>query len=308
MIGQKFQSLTVIALDDELNKQLRYERNKGLRTSAPIHYICKCDCGNVMSVAKSNLKKRKNIGCDKCALSYLEKYIGKTINKWFITALIKKNNKPYFSCICECGNEKDIYAYNILSNKSKDCGCGRLEYLYSQKIDLTGMKFGKLNVIRNTGEKRNDRDIYECLCDCGNYCYVRSNSLTTCHTTSCGCVNSNYNNIISDILDELEYDYETEYYINLKDYCNDIKFMRFDIFIESINLAIEYDGEFHFKPIPYLEIDKAIKELERTEYRDMIKDKYCYDNDIFILRIPYSEKKNIKNIIINTINVITCND
>ena len=59
MIGQKFQSLTVIALDDELNKQLRYERNRGLRTSAPIHYICKCDCGNVMSVAKNNLKKEK---------------------------------------------------------------------------------------------------------------------------------------------------------------------------------------------------------------------------------------------------------
>ena len=65
MIGEKFQSLTVIKLDDEYNEQLRKERNLGLRSSAPIHYICQCDCGNILSVGKNSLKNRKISGCNK---------------------------------------------------------------------------------------------------------------------------------------------------------------------------------------------------------------------------------------------------
>lgn len=308
MIGEKFQSLTVIELDIKYNKQLREERNAGLRTSAPIHYICRCDCGNILSVSKHALKRRKTQGCDKCSMFYLSEYIGKTINKWTINDVVNKNNKHFFNCTCECGTNKDVNIYNIINNKSFDCGCGRLAYLHSQKVDLTGMKFGKLKVIENTGNQKNGRDIYKCLCDCGSYCYIRSNSLTTNHTTSCGCINSTYNNKIGDILNELGFYFETEYHVDLSNYVDDVSYIRFDVFIPSINLAIEYDGEFHFIPIPYLDDDEGIRELERTQYRDKIKDDYCLDHNINLLRIPYTEKNNIKEIIINTINDITCND
>lgn len=309
MIGNEFQGLTVIELDEEKNKQLKLERKLGLRSSAPVYYICQCVCGNIMSLAKQKIKNRKTYGCDKCKNINLNDYIGECINKWEILDIEKeKYNKPHFKCKCLCGVIKYVNCYNIINGKSKDCGCGRKEYLRLQKVDLTGLKFGKLRVIENTGERKNDKDIYKCLCDCGHYCYVRSSSLTTSHTTSCGCVSSNYNNIISGILDELGYNYETEYHVDLKDYSDDVKYIRFDVFIESLNLAIEYDGEFHFMPIPYLDIDEGIKNLERTQYRDKVKNKYCYDNNIYLLRIPYTQSKNIKDIILKTIDIITCND
>lgn len=308
MIGERFQSLTVLKLDEETNKRLKDERNNGLRNNAPIHYICRCDCGNILSLAKNNIKKRKINYCPACSLSYLNEYIGKTFEKWKVLSIVYKNEKPYFNCVCECGSIKYVNVYNIINGKSKDCGCGRITYLKSQSKDLTGLKFGKLTVVENMNVKKNGKFLYKCLCDCGKYCYVRSSSLTTNHTTSCGCTNSNYNNIIGEILNKLGYQYKTEFYVNLKKYIDNVSFIRFDVYVEELNLAIEYDGEFHFMPIPFLNEENGIKELERTQYRDGVKNQYCKDNNINLLRIPYTEKDNIENIIINTINKITCND
>lgn len=53
--------------------------------------------------------------------------------------------------------------------------------------DLTGQRFGRLTVIAKT-DKRCDRHIiWECQCDCGNRHYVRSSSLLSGATQSCGC-------------------------------------------------------------------------------------------------------------------------
>ena len=40
-----------------------------------------------------------------------------------------------------------------------------------------------------------------------------------------------------------------------------------------------------------------LKSLEKTKNSDQIKNKYCIDNGIELLRIPYYEKNNIKPII-----------
>lgn len=53
--------------------------------------------------------------------------------------------------------------------------------------DLTGLKFGRLTVIREYGYI-NDRVIWECLCDCGNIVIVPTKRLTNGHTKSCGCL------------------------------------------------------------------------------------------------------------------------
>lgn len=52
--------------------------------------------------------------------------------------------------------------------------------------DLIGEKFGKLTPIKYmVGSK------WECLCDCGNRCIVRTAKLTTGYTRSCGCLKHN---------------------------------------------------------------------------------------------------------------------
>lgn len=54
-------------------------------------------------------------------------------------------------------------------------------------IDLTGQKFGKLEVLKYVGLSKFKAATWECLCECGNKTIVNSNALRTGHTQSCGC-------------------------------------------------------------------------------------------------------------------------
>lgn len=59
--------------------------------------------------------------------------------------------------------------------------------------DLSGMRFGRLKVIRESDKsihKKNTHIKWLCLCDCGNYVDVASNSLKNGATQSCGCYHS----------------------------------------------------------------------------------------------------------------------
>ena len=58
--------------------------------------------------------------------------------------------------------------------------------------DLTGLRFGYLTAIRPTDNRRHSYVVWECRCDCGNTVYVRSSSLTSENTKSCGCLLRKY--------------------------------------------------------------------------------------------------------------------
>lgn len=54
--------------------------------------------------------------------------------------------------------------------------------------DITGLKFGRLTVIKPIGKNKISQIIYECKCDCGNIINIQSNHLIPYHTRSCGCL------------------------------------------------------------------------------------------------------------------------
>lgn len=64
----------------------------------------------------------------------------------------------------------------------------------AQRRNLTGEKFGKLEVIKLHGVK-NNRRVWLCKCDCGNECVVTTAHLTTGSTISCGCMRKGVNAI-----------------------------------------------------------------------------------------------------------------
>ncbi|HFD2033426.1 TPA: hypothetical protein ACF2DD_002003 [Clostridium perfringens] len=68
----------------------------------------------------------------------------------------------------------------------------------------------------------------------------------------------------------------------------------FDFYIEEYNLCIEFDGEQHYKALKHFGGDKKLK---ITQKRDKVKNKYCKDNNINLLRIPYYELDEIENIL-----------
>lgn len=233
--------------------------------------------------------------------SYL---IGQQINKWTVLDIVrlqtgKENRERTFAiCKCECGTVKPVLVKNLIKNLSKDCGCGRKNKLKEVRTkDLIGRRFGKLVVIEML-EKRNahGRIIYRCKCDCGNEVNVLGNSLTTYHTLSCGCLASYWNMYIQQFLEKNEIEYKSEYTIFIGD-----NYYRYDFYLPHYNLFIEYDGQQHYEPVRFHgdNIEDNMNEYKKIQEHDKIKNRYCEENNINLLRIPYWETKNIETIINN---------
>lgn len=112
------------------------------------------------------------------------------------------------------------------------------------------------------------------------------------------CRKSKGEEIIKSILEELKIDFISQY--KFKD-CKDLLPLPFDFYLPNYNLIIEYDGEQHF------DVNRAFNSNENkfweTVIHDAIKNSYCEDNNINILRIPFWEYNNIKEIIKNKLNI-----
>ena len=67
----------------------------------------------------------------------------------------------------------------------------------------------------------------------------------------------------------------------------------FDFYLEDLNLLIEFDGEGHF----YQSYGESIEELKLQKIRDNIKNNWCKNNNINLLRISYKEYNNINTIL-----------
>ena len=68
------------------------------------------------------------------------------------------------------------------------------------------------------------------------------------------------------------------------DDCKNRRVLPFDFYISDYNLCIEYDGEQHYRPVDFFGGDER---FQQCQYHDTIKTKYCKDNNIHLLRIPY---------------------
>jgi len=69
--------------------------------------------------------------------------------------------------------------------------------------------------------------------------------------------------------------------------CRNKQPLPFDFYLPELNTCIEYDGIQHFEPI------YGKKNLEQTQINDLIKNKFCKDHRITLIRINF--KENISN-------------
>lgn len=90
-----------------------------------------------------------------------------------------------------------------------------------------------------------------------------------------------------------KYDITYEYQKRYVD-CRDINQLPFDFYLPDYNAIVEYDHMQHFEPIDYF---GGIDSFEKTVKHDKIKNAYCKENGISLLRIPYY--KNIEEALNN---------
>ena len=57
-----------------------------------------------------------------------------------------------------------------------------------RKTDLTGKRYGRLNVVSEGNRNKSGHVLWECICDCGNEVSVASCKLVAGLTKSCGCL------------------------------------------------------------------------------------------------------------------------
>ena len=190
--GQKFNRLTVIRRDESvLNK---------------VSWICKCECGNEISVTTSHLKcgHTQSCGCLQKEKAREANFLDLTGQRFGRLTVIKEADK-YISpqglkfvqwlCKCDCGNDTIVLATNLKKGTTKSCGCYSIEQAKKRLFkDLTGQKFGRLTAIKPIENHTNSNGKsmmtkWLCRCDCGNECNVQSGNLLSGHTLSCGCYN-----------------------------------------------------------------------------------------------------------------------
>lgn len=219
-----------------------------------------------------------------------------------------KFNKARWLCQCDCGNQKIINGSSLLRGLTTSCGCAKKQKLkeYNEQhiIDETGKVYGYLTVIsRNTDPKyqKDGRAMWNCKCICGNMCIVSGKNLREGHTTSCGCrKTSKGEDKIRQLLTVNKILFTEQYPIKIHQEVSNLvgtdSTYKFDFAVlnddNSIKYFIEYDGELHYY------YDDRIKfwtkeNHDKTVIRDNIKNNWCLQHNIPIIRIPYFEYKNL---------------
>lgn len=72
------------------------------------------------------------------------------------------------------------------------------------------------------------------------------------------------------------------------EYCKDKNKLPFDFYLIDYNICVEFDGRHHSESINYW---GGIEKLEYTINHDKMKNKYCEDNNIKLIRIKFDLKE-----------------
>lgn len=251
--------------------------NQGRRTT----WKCLCDCGNETTVRTENLRSGHTTSCG-CAVHQPSKRFidltGQHFGEW--TVLSKAERDSYWKCRCSCGKEKEVYASSLKNGKSLSCG-----HLFKNNIrnPIIGNRYGNLVVLSQY--KENDNWYCECQCDCGNKSIVKRQNLISGNTQSCGCIQSKGEASIKRILQQNNIPFIWQWIPN--DYPN--QKCKFDFYVNN-ERVIEFDGPQHKGQIGGYYTKEKVDALIQ---RDKEKNKYCFERNIPIVRIPYYERDNI---------------
>jgi len=204
------------------------------------------------------------------------------------------NRAIIWHCKCECGNECDVNGYLLRSGQSKSCGCLHKEIVKNQsssnlKIIPKGTRFGRLTVIERSTNNNQGRSMWKCKCDCGNEVDVSGVYLRNRMTQSCGCLRSKGEFKIAQLLIENNITFEKEKSFDNCRFEDTMALARFDFYVDN-KYIIEYDGNQHFEAIGGW---NTKENLIKTQEHDKIKNQYCFENNIPIIRIPYIHYDNL---------------
>ena len=204
----------------------------------------------------------------------------------------KKGNEWLWQCKCDCGNKCEVTGVRLRTGQTKSCGCLKKQTDKMPKgnvIDMTGKKYGHYTVIERAGSSKTGEAMWLVECDCPAHTknIIIGRALREGRTLSCGCERRSHgelkiaellhNNNIPFVQQKKMFKFSNGYYA------------KFDFYINNQYL-IEYDGIQHFSDTHGWN-NKT--NLQKTQERDMIKNQWCKDNNIPLIRIPYTHLQDL---------------
>ena len=266
------------------------------RTTPAVYWHCQCKyCKQEKNIRSSILKNQP-----KCKCQHKIDMVGEIYGQFKVLAKTDKLSKGkniIFRCQCiHCGHIIEIPS-NILRKKNKLCP--NCQSPKTTLVDMSNQIIGNLKVLKRSTDLKycgHEQDAYwicECLL-CGSIKTIRGIDIRQGRIKSCGCQNSKGELAIKQLLYQNNILFQSQYSFPDLVYKNKLYF-DFAVFNNdgTLNRLIEYDGIQHFMPIEHF---GGQEEYEKTVLRDTIKNQYCKDNKIKLIRIKYDEEISLERI------------
>lgn len=262
-----------------------------VNTNHAIEHKCRL-CTDTFSIIPKSV-----INGAKCKCQYKKVYKSRLSNDEYINKIlytkyqsleIYKGANIEILHICKnCGTTKSMKPSNALT----DIGCTeckRLKYKdeYLEILSKTSIELIDEYISSKTKVKHN-------CTTCNNNWYIRPNDIS--FGVGCSFCNiSKGENEIRKYLDTHGIEYIREKVFK------DLPRLRFDFYLPTYNMCIEFDGVQHFKPIDYFGGEIYHEYIKRN---DIIKNIYCANNTINMIRISYIDIGNIDMILSAVTNI-----
>lgn len=279
-------------------KLSEYNKHKNHFCSKKCHYNffhepIKCkNCGKDVDVEKGDNRK---FCSHKCALEYNSSHqstnreiiICKNCGKEFISQVSNNRKFCFQKCAYEWRRKHPEENKYLIERKEK---AKEKFYIEFEENDL----YIKIDLLSDYIDSQTK---IHCKCkEHGNDFFMLPHKILAGQSGCTKCSYSKGENDIRDFLKENEIKFTPQ---KRFDDCRDKNPLPFDFYLDDYNILIEYDGEQHFHPVNWggISDELAQKQYESVVAHDEIKNNYCRDKNIKLIRIPYYEKENIKDIL-----------
>lgn len=248
----------------------------------------------------------KGVRCERCAGNHVYTYeeILEELNERGFTALFAKcdyttTNGTYRIMHNKCKYYRDVNLESVLRNPNMCPMCsGKLPVDFEEFKRRVHSVFGdRYTYISGFVDTQKKVKMY---CNKCKHPF-RTHPYNLFNGHGCySCSSSTGEKLVRTCCDELNITYVSQK--TFKD-CRDRYVLPFDFYLPDYNLCIEYDGKQHYEPRKHF---GGVEGFERRKYHDQLKNDYCKQHHINLLRIPYKYRtyKQIKGKILEYLSTI----
>jgi hypothetical protein len=282
-------------------------------TFEPLRFRCRC--GNEFTASWHKFSNQNRRQCLDCAmkqrankrrnsLPYIKQKLLEAGYEYISGDY--KDHKSKITIRCKCGHPRTMIYSNIFQEGflglCNDCAAPRQHGSNRLTIDEIREMSASRGLELLSTEYKTARSKLRFRCECGEefettWDSVYSKNKVRCD--KCSWKMSTGERAIQDWLDENGFEYERE-----KAFPGLIgptgRGYRFDFFIPSKNLCIEFDGQQHYKIVNYSgkeDLEKLTVVFWATKLRDAQKTQYCEAAGIDLLRISFEQIDDVPSIL-----------